>query len=223
MSGARYTQRAADQDQAAQRVASEHQETFQAVPGEAEADAVRDAFLQRAATDSVGMSSMLSQAGDSTRARALSRMQQEQGNSVVQRLVGESRGSHGSMVGLSQDQMVGEVLQRKGSGSPLPDQTQSEMGQFFGADLGGVRVHSDGESEALNRELSSQAFTVGSDIFMGEGKYDPSSTEGQGLLAHELTHVGQQGGFTGSSVQRHEDEMAIQREGELEEEEEMAT
>lgn len=221
MSGARYTQRAAEQEQAAQRVTNEQQETFQAVPGEAEADSVRDAFLQRAANGSGGMTTMLSQAGDSTRARALSRMQQEQGNSVVQRLVGESRGSHGSMVGQSQDQMVSEVLQRKGSGSPLPDQTQSQMGEFFGADLGGVRVHSDGESEALNRELNSQAFTVGSDIFMGEGKYDPSSTAGQGLLAHELTHVGQQGGFADNSVQRDEDEMAIQREGEMEEEEEI--
>jgi hypothetical protein len=76
------------------------------------------------------------------------------------------------------------------------------MEAHFGADLSGVRVHSDGEAGSLNRELDAQAFTVGSDIFFDEGKFNPTSSEGQGLLAHELTHVGQQGGFGAPSVQR---------------------
>jgi len=37
------------------------------------------------------------------------------------------------------------------------------------------------------------AFTVGSDIFFGAGQYDTESASGQRLLAHELTHVVQQG------------------------------
>ncbi|TMC55582.1 MAG: DUF4157 domain-containing protein [Chloroflexi bacterium] len=76
------------------------------------------------------------------------------------------------------------------------------METHFGADLSGVRVHADGEAQTLNRELDAQAFTVGSDIFFDEGKFSPSSSEGQGLLAHELTHVGQQGGFGAQAVQR---------------------
>jgi hypothetical protein len=64
----------------------------------------------------------------------------------------------------------------------------------FGADFSGVRVHTDRESAQMNRELSAQAFTHGRDIYMGEGKYNPGSDAGKRLLAHELTHVVQQGG-----------------------------
>ncbi len=79
------------------------------------------------------------------------------------------------------------------------------MEGHFGAPLDNVRVHADAEAAALNRELDAHAFTVGSDIFFADGKYDPRSTEGQSLLAHEITHVGQQAGFSGSAVQREED------------------
>ncbi len=41
--------------------------------------------------------------------------------------------------------------------------------------------------------MSAQAFTHGSDIFFNEGKYNPNSSDGQQLLAHELTHTIQQG------------------------------
>jgi hypothetical protein len=99
----------------------------------------------------------------------------------------------------------------------------------FGADLSGVRVHTDNGAATLNRELNAQAFTVGSDIFMAKGKYNPGSAEGQGLLAHELTHVGQQGGLGGQGVQREgnpeEEEDQVQRQaapGEEDEEEKAA-
>ena len=45
-----------------------------------------------------------------------------------------------------------------------------------------------------NREVSAQAFTHGQDIYLGEGKSDLTSSEGKQSLAHELTHVVQQGG-----------------------------
>src|SRR5262249_23870708 len=133
------------------------------------------------------------------------RLQQERGNAYVQRVV-EARGTPGRLVGLSQPEMVEEVVSRKGGGSPLPEGTRGQMEGFFGADLGGVRVHADGEAATLNRELDAQAFTVGSDVFFGEGKYNPTSSQGQGLLAHELTHVGQQGGFGAPEVQRAEED-----------------
>jgi hypothetical protein len=46
----------------------------------------------------------------------------------------------------------------------------------------------------LNRTLSAQAFTHGQDIYMGAGRYAPTTTTGRHLLAHELTHVMQQSG-----------------------------
>jgi hypothetical protein len=182
------------------------QTEFQEVPGEAEADSVRDAFLKNAGQHPADVASALSGADSATKARAVNRLQQERGNAYIQRVVAESRGTPGRLVGRSQPEMVDEVLQRKGSGNPLPDDTRGQMEGFFGADMSGVRVHTDGEAATLNRELNAQAFTVGSDVFFAEGKYNPSSSEGQGLLAHELTHVGQQGGFGRQGVQRQAEE-----------------
>jgi hypothetical protein len=117
--------------------------------------------------------------------------------------------------------MVDEVVQRKGSGSELSGDARQNLEGYFGADLGDVRVHTDNEASTLNRELNAQAFTVGSDVFMAEGKYNPTSSEGQGLLAHELTHVSQQTGFGGQSVQREgvpeEEEDQVQRAAEEDE------
>jgi hypothetical protein len=45
----------------------------------------------------------------------------------------------------------------------------------------------------LNRKLGASAFTVGRDIFFGGSTPELASSAGQGLLAHELTHVVQQG------------------------------
>jgi hypothetical protein len=81
----------------------------------------------------------------------------------------------------------------KGGGSPLPDEVRAAMEPPFGADFSGVRVHTGGEADDLNRQLSAQAFTHGHDIYMAAGKYAPGTVAGNRLLAHELTHVIQQG------------------------------
>jgi len=201
---------------------------FQEAPGEAEADAVRDAFLKGAGPEPQGVASALSGADSAARARTIGRLQRERGNAFVQRVVSESRGEAGRMVGMPQSEMVSEVQQRQGGGSPLPDDTRSHMEGFLGADFGDVRVHTDGEAASLNRELSANAFTVGRDVFFSEGQYNPGSRDGQATLAHELTHVTQQTGVTPPAAQREgegaesEEEqvqmMALQREGAEEEE-----
>jgi len=179
------------------------------------------------------MGSALSSMSPTIRQQAVERLQRERGNAFVQRIVAVSRsedeaeGASGRLVGRPQSDMVSEVQRRKGSGSALPDDTRAEMEGHFGADLSGVRVHSDGTAAALSRELNAHAFTTGKDVFFGEGKFNPSSTDGRATLAHELTHVGQQGGFgTPVAAQREEaaeseDEevqaLSIQREGDDEE------
>ncbi len=67
------------------------------------------------------------------------------------------------------------------------------MEASFGADFGSVRVHTGPSVDALNRSMQARAFTVGADIFLADGEYQPGSTSGQRLLAHELTHTLQQG------------------------------
>jgi len=86
----------------------------------------------------------------------------------------------------------------RGSGASLDTGARAQMESVFGASFEDVRVHSDSESDVLNRKVSATAFTTGSDIFFRQGAYQPGSSEGTNLLAHELTHVVQQRGMSGS-------------------------
>jgi len=81
-------------------------------------------------------------------------------------------------------------------GNALPPKLRSELEPKFGVDFNKVRVHTGSHADSLNRALGAQAFTHGSHIYLGEGKYNPESTSGKRLLAHELTHVVQQDSAT---------------------------
>lgn len=80
------------------------------------------------------------------------------------------------------------VLRPPGSGRPLPDETRRRMEAGFGADFSDVRTHVGAEAPSIG----AVAYTRGSNIHFAPGRYNPSSAEGQRLLAHELTHVVQQ-------------------------------
>jgi hypothetical protein len=82
----------------------------------------------------------------------------------------------------------------RGGGAPMHPDVRAEMEQGFGADFSSVKIHSSAQDARLSRDLGAQAFTHGSDIYMGEGKFNPGTTAGKRLLAHELTHVIQQTG-----------------------------
>jgi Domain of unknown function (DUF4157)/Regulator of G protein signaling domain len=86
------------------------------------------------------------------------------------------------------------IQQARGGGQAMPNLLKAKMEQSFGADFSGVKVHTDSRSNQLNQAIQAKAFTTGKDIFFRQGAYDPSSRGGQELLAHELTHVVQQGG-----------------------------
>ncbi|MFN9191226.1 MAG: DUF4157 domain-containing protein [Pseudanabaena sp.] len=91
------------------------------------------------------------------------------------------------------------VQSARSSGQSLDPNLQEKMGRAMGADFSSVKVHTDSQSDQLNKSIQAKAFTTGQDIFFRQGEYNPSSTGGQELLAHELTHVVQQ---NGSNVQR---------------------
>jgi hypothetical protein len=46
----------------------------------------------------------------------------------------------------------------------------------------------------MSHALQAKAFTQGSDVYFHQGQYQPGTTAGRSLLAHELTHVVQQRG-----------------------------
>jgi hypothetical protein len=66
------------------------------------------------------------------------------------------------------------------------------METFFGYNFDDVLVHQGYQAEEASRQMSARAFTIGSHIFGSHQALDTSTQEGQGLLAHELTHVIQQ-------------------------------
>ena len=94
--------------------------------------------------------------------------------------------------------LQGRISSSRGGGRSLDTGTRAFMESRFGRDLSGVRIHTGGEAAEFNGALSSQAFTVGNDIFFGPGKYDAASNEGRSLIAHELAHTVQPGAFSGT-------------------------
>ena len=84
-----------------------------------------------------------------------------------------------------------------GGGAPLSHDVRSYFEPRFGRDFSQVRVHTDGAAVNAARSVQARAYTLGRDIVFGSGAYAPASNEGRRLIAHELTHVVQQGGRAG--------------------------
>ena len=128
---------------------------------------------------------------------SLLQLQQQYGNRYVQRVLALARKGQGEGEA-SQD--VEQAIQRaRGGGQALDGGVRTQMEPVFGSDFSGVRVHANAEADTLNHSLSARAFTTGQDIFFRQGAYNPGSSSGRELLAHELTHVVQQ---NGNQVQR---------------------
>lgn len=79
-------------------------------------------------------------------------------------------------------------------GRPMEPALRRDMEQHLGHDFSAVRVHSDAAAEQSARDVKADAYTVGSDLVFAAGKFAPGTHQGRRLIAHELTHVVQQGG-----------------------------
>jgi hypothetical protein len=76
-------------------------------------------------------------------------------------------------------------------GRQLDGSLRAGLQERFGAAAAEAVIHTGPASAAADR-LNASAFTVGRHIVFGAGRFDPTSTRGQLLLAHELAHVAQQ-------------------------------
>lgn len=99
-----------------------------------------------------------------------------------------------------------KLQQNEHSGSALPQNIRSSMESGFGVDFSGVKVHTDSEAKKASESLQAKAFTYGNHIYFNSEKFNPNSKTGKELLAHELTHVVQQGATSMSEIQRDENE-----------------
>jgi hypothetical protein len=117
---------------------------------------------------------------------------------IVQRLkdgIVRCQFSGGNEMNASPD-LEASIQQARGSGQSLAESIREPMQRVFGADFSAVRVHTNDQSDQLNRSIQAKAFTTGQNIFFKQGAYQPGSRSGQELIAHELTHVIQQNNYS---------------------------
>jgi len=100
--------------------------------------------------------------------------------------------SDGCSAAPSQAMTTSQVFSTLESGSAMDAGVRNGMEHFLGEDLSGVSIHTDRNAQTLASTLGAQAFTVGPKVAFAAGRYQPQTTEGRKLLAHELTHVVQQ-------------------------------
>ncbi|QIB76205.1 DUF4157 domain-containing protein [Halogeometricum borinquense] len=122
--------------------------------------------------------------------------------------VQRSRGAHHEASKAGDTQVPDSVRDVISSpGQSLNASIQRVMEDRMGDNLGDVRIHTGPSAAKACEDINARAFTVGNHVAFNHGEYDPSSAEGQHILAHELAHVRQQ---TGGAVSM------LPQEGELE-------
>jgi len=108
-------------------------------------------------------------------------------------------------------------VQPASAGRPLDSKSRAFFEPRFGYDFSQVRIYSDEKEAQSAQSIGALAYTAGPNIAFGGGRYQPETGEGRRLLAHELTHVVQQGyatavsGGAGVSVAAGRTTPAIQR------------
>lgn len=135
---------------------------------------------------------------------ALLTLQRKAGNRAVQRMLSQTaqrKSASGMDGGEVEPDLQNQIDRTRGGGHALDSVAGSQIGGSLGVDFSGVRVHTDANANTLNRSLNARAFTLGSDIYFSNGAYNPRSSSGKQLLAHELTHVVQQGAASTNKIQ----------------------
>ncbi|WP_462160135.1 eCIS core domain-containing protein [Pseudoalteromonas sp. GB56] len=99
------------------------------------------------------------------------------------------------------------ALQSGGTSLDNRDYFESRMGY----DFSNTRIHNDANAHDLAQSMGAKAFTYGNHVVFAKGQYSPHSQSGKHLLAHELTHVVQQGAASSNTpsapqIQKAEDE-----------------
>ncbi len=151
---------------------------------EREADAVADAVVQRKEARTSNGSDV-----PSVQAKCAKCEHED----TVRRQAGDSTPDTGAVAA---DSVQQGLAAQRGAGQSLDASVRREMEQGIAADFSGVRIHTDASAAGLNDMVHARAFTHGQDVFFNAGEFEPHSSAGRHLLAHELTHVVQQSGGT---------------------------
>jgi len=87
--------------------------------------------------------------------------------------------------GLPEDMSAGF----SGAGQPMPSPLRQDFEGAFGESFADVRLHTGSEADAGARAIDATAFASGTDIGFAKGAFQPETSLGRGVIAHELAHV----------------------------------
>lgn len=78
------------------------------------------------------------------------------------------------------------------SGSSLPPASKTFFESRMGYDFSNVKIHTDSVATKSAQSIHALAYTSGNNIVFNQNQFQPGTTNGDKLIAHELTHVVQQ-------------------------------
>ena len=117
------------------------------------------------------------------------------GNQAFGQLVSRMQDGEGILPsGVAHPAIENAIAAARGGGNPLDGSLAQSFGTSLGHSVSDVRVHTDSTAAALTRAVSARAFATGTDIFFAPGEYNPGSSSGRELIAHEVAHTDQQRG-----------------------------
>jgi len=106
----------------------------------------------------------------------------------------KAQGSDPALLGMTRNLKFAESLVSEQK--EFDPSTRSILEGRLGQSLGNVKIYTGKFADMAARSLGAEAFAVGRNIFFRSDKFNPSTSEGLGLLAHEATHTLQSGSGT---------------------------
>lgn len=94
-------------------------------------------------------------------------LQQGLGNAGVSRLFGQADSLGGSAIPAK----IKAALGQRAGGAGLPAPVVARLNASLGADVSGVRVHTDARSAELARQVQAEAFSYGDQLYFAAGAY----------------------------------------------------
>jgi len=109
----------------------------------------------------------------------------------------------------SSKRLADNIHQIRQGGKTLDN--QNYFSDRFGYNFDRIRIHDNPDDHQLVHSLGARAFTYGHHIVFAERQYAPNTRTGKRLLAHELTHVIQQGAVSQLQYNNHSPLLQRQR------------
>lgn len=91
-------------------------------------------------------------------------------------------------------QQAAGAIRASNASNALPENVREKLTVESGHDFSGIAIHNDTGAHRAADLLNARAFTVGRSIYFARNEYQPTTTAGMHLLAHEAAHTVQQRG-----------------------------